>query len=91
MKPTGAFQTISLIVRNVWQLCLLPLWMLVFWTLRFLSRLLIDISCLTLQCVRGMDALLRKTAGVIWRLQTGINRNSRRLHAPTKVANTSGM
>lgn len=90
MKPIGVFQKTRLIVQDVLLLCFLLLLTPAYWTLLFLNRSLIAISCLTLQCVRVTNALLKKTVGATWRLLTVINRNSRRRHLRRKAVSISG-
>lgn len=90
MKRIGIIQKTRLIVQNVWLLCSALSLILVYWIAIFLSRSLIAISCLTLQCAQGVNALSKKTAGVIWRLLTDTKVNLQLRHLQTKAANTSG-
>ena len=90
MKLIGAFQNTRLIVHNVWLLSSALLLILVYWIVSFLSRFLIAISCLTLQCAQGTNALSKKTAGVIWRLLTDTSHNSLLRPTRKKAASISG-
>ena len=90
MKPIGVFRRKASAVQNVWRLCFLLLLTLVYWIVSFLSRFLIAISCLTLQCARGTNVLSKKTAGVICRLLTDTNHNSPLRPTQKQAASISG-
>lgn len=90
MKRSGAFLKTRLAVIVVLLLFLKPLLIILWLTSNSFIKLLELFSCLTLQCARGLNALLKKTAGAIWRLQVVGKAISLRLHATKKAATTSG-
>ena len=67
MKPFGAFLTIRL-AATVVLLLFSTLLLNILWLIALSFLKLHELfSCLTLQCVMAMNALLRKIAGVTWR------------------------
>lgn len=90
MKRSGAFLKTRLAVIVALLLFLKPLLIILWLISNFFIKLLELFSCLTLQCARGVNALLKKIAGATWRLQIAGRAISLRLHVMRKAATTSG-
>jgi len=90
MKHSGAFLKTRLAAIVALLLFLKPLLIILLLTSNFFVKLLELFSCLTLQCARGTNALLKKIVGVTWRLLVAGRAISLRLHATKKAATISG-
>jgi hypothetical protein len=90
MKRSGAFLKIRLAVIVALLLFLKPLLIILWLISDFSVKLLGLFSCLTLQCARGANALLKKIVGATWRLQVAGKAISLRLHVMRKAATISG-
>lgn len=90
MKRSGTFLKTRLAVIVVLLLFLRPLLIILWLTSNFSIKLLELFSCLTLQCARETNALLKKIVGATWRLQVAGRAISLRLHAMKKAATISG-
>lgn len=90
MKRFGAFLKTRLVVIVVLLLFLRPLLIILWLISNFFVKLLELFLCLTLQCARGVNALLKKIVGATWRLRVAGRAISLRLHAMKKAATISG-
>ncbi len=90
MKRSGAFLKTRLAVIVALLLFSKPLLIILWLISDSFIKLLGLFSCLTLQCAREMNALLKKIVGATWRLQVAGRAISLRLHAMKKAATISG-
>jgi hypothetical protein len=90
MKHSGALQKIPSVLTGVSLLFLAYLLSMVYVIVSFFFNCLVVISCLTLRCVKGANALLKTIAGGILRLQIAGKATLQRRHSQKKVATTFG-